>query len=192
MIQDSHPILTPFHFCYPINKHHVKEAEIYKFQNAKLHVYCSGKDNMFTFYNTLRHIASSFNILMKPLEEITKETGIYQLMEDKRVSYEQARDIVSTNLHIKLTESDYFKSFHKAQTYIHAVANNSNGFKLMYIILEIIHSRLRISKGSIHKTIEAPTYSNVENDSICIFITRYKNYLLSPYCTYATPVYRDN
>ena len=61
--------------------------------------------------------------------------------------------------------------------YIHSAANNSDGFKLLYRILEIIHPRLRISKGGIHKTIEAP-YSDVEDDSIYTFITRYKNYLI--------------
>ena len=35
-----------------------------------------------------------------------------------------------------------------------------------------------MSKGGIHKTIEAPTYSEVDDDSIYTFITRYKNYLL--------------
>ena len=82
---------------------------------------------------------------------------------------------MSTALHLKLTGNDYFKSFPKAQTYIHAAANNSDGFKLLYRILEIIHPRLRISKGSIHKMIKAPTYSDIEDDSVYTFITRYKN-----------------
>ena len=178
MSQDRHPILTPFQFLNPIGNHHVKEVESYKFQKAKLSVTCSSKDNVFTFYNTLRHIAGSFNILLLPLEHITKETGVCQLTADNCVGYQQAHDIMSTALHLKLTGNDYFKSFHKAQTYIQAAANNSNGFQLLYRILEIIHPRLRISKGGIHKTIEAPNYNDVNDDSIYTFITRYKNYLL--------------
>ena len=46
------------------------------------------------------------------------------------------------------------------------------------MILEIIHPQLGISKGGIHKTIEAPMYSYVEDDTIYTFITRYRNYLL--------------
>ena len=85
---------------------------------------------------------------------------------------------MSTALHLKLTGNDYFKSFPKALTYVQAAANNSDGFKLIYRILEIIHPRLRVSKGGVHKTVEAPSYSDVEDGSIYTFMTRYKNYLL--------------
>ena len=59
-----------------------------------------------------------------------------------------------------------------------AAANNSDGFKRLYRILEIIHPKLRAEKVGIHKSIEAPNYSDINNDSIYTFITRYKNYLL--------------
>ena len=85
---------------------------------------------------------------------------------------------MATALHMKLTTNDYFKSFPAAQTYVRAASNNSDGFKLLYRILEIIHPQLRASKGGIHKTIKAPTYDDIEDDNIYTFITRYKNYLL--------------
>ena len=133
---------------------------------------------MFTFYNTLRHIAASFNILLRPLEEITKTTGVCQLTQSNCIGYEHAKDIMSTALHLKLTGNDYFKSFPKAQTFITAAANSSDGFRLLYRILEIIHPRLRLEKGGLHKTIDPPSYNDIADDSIYTFITRYKNYLL--------------
>ena len=112
------PILTPFHFHYPLGNHHVKEVESYKFQKAKLSVKCEGEDYVFTFYNTLCHVAASFNILLQPLEKITKTTGICLLTANNCVGYEQAKDIMSTAIHLKLTWNDYFNNFPKAQTYI--------------------------------------------------------------------------
>ena len=43
--------------------------------------------------------------------------------------------------------------------------------------MEIIHPKLRASKGCIHKTITPPSYDDVEDDNIYTFITKYKNYL---------------
>ena len=46
-------------------------------------------------------------------------------------------------LHSKLTSNDYLTSFIAAQTHILATADNSDDFKLMYRLLEIIHPKLR-------------------------------------------------
>ena len=105
------PILTPFQFLYLLGNHHVKEVESYKFQKAKLNVKCVDEDYVFTFYNTLQHIAASFNILLQPLKEITKTTGLCQLTKDNCIGYERAKDIISAVLHLKLTCTDYFRSF---------------------------------------------------------------------------------
>ena len=176
--KDKHPILTPFQFLYPSTNHNPKEIESYKFQKAKLSVSCSSEDNVFTFYNTLRHLAGSFNILLRPLTEITRENGVCQITPKNCINFESARDAMSTALHMKLTTNNYFDGFPQAQTYVQAATNNSDGFRLLYRIVEIIHPQLRASKGGIHKSIEAPKYNDVEDDSIYTFINRYKNYLL--------------
>lgn len=79
---------------------------------------------------------------------------------------------MSKAFHLKLTRNDYFAKFDKAQTYVNAAANKSDGFKLLYRILEIIHLRLRISIGGVQKTIVAPSYTDVEDNNIYTFITR--------------------
>ena len=172
------PILTPFQFLYPKDNHHAREVESHKFQKTKLAVTCTSEDSIFTFYNTLRHIAASYNILLRPLKEITKETGICQITKENSIGYDAAQETMATALHMKLTTNNYFKEFPAAQTYVRAASNDSDTFKLMYRILEIIHPQLRASKGGIHKTIKAPSYDEIEDDSIYTFINRYKNYLL--------------
>ena len=131
-----------------------------------LNVKCVGEDNICAFYNILRHISASYNILLRPLKVIEKETGVCQLTTYNCVGYKRARDIISMSLYLKLTGSNYFKNFPKDQTYVQAAANNSDGFKLLYRILEIIDPQLRISKGGIHKIIEVPSYIDVQDDSI--------------------------
>ena len=175
---EPHPILTPSQFLYPLGNYHVKEVESYKFQKAKLNVKCSSEDYVFTFYNTLRHVAKNYNILLLPLSEVSKINGVCQLTPNNCVGYEQAHENMSTALHIKLVGSDYFKSFDKAKTYIDSASNSCNGFRLLYRILEIIHPRLRLEKGGLHKTIDSPSYSNITDDSVYTFIKRYENYLL--------------
>lgn len=137
-----------------------------------------GEDNVFSFYNTLWLLAEAFIIILLPLDDITKETGVCLLTAENCVGYEQVRDIMSTAFHLKVTSNDYFVKSDKAQTYINASTNNSDIFKLLYGILEIIHPRLRISKSGVYKTIVAPFYTDVEDDNMYTFITRYKNYLL--------------
>ena len=85
---------------------------------------------------------------------------------------------MATALPMKLTTNDYFKNFPAAQTYVQSASNDSDGFKILYRIVEIIHPQLRASKGGIHKTIKAPSYEDIEDDSTYTCITRYKNYLL--------------
>ena len=176
--KDKNLILTPFQFLYPLNNHLAHEIETHKFQKAKITAKCENEDTIFTFYNTLRHIAGSFNILLLPLSKITKETGTCLLTPTNCIGYEHAREAMSSALHIKLTTGEYFKGFPQAQSYVNAAANNSDGFRLIYRIIEIIHPKLRAAKGGIHKSIDPPQYSNVEDDSIYTFINSYKNYLL--------------
>ena len=84
---------------------------------------------------------------------------------------------MSTALHMKLTSNTYFEGFPQATAYVQAASNTNDGFKLLYRILGIIHPVLRASKGGIHRSIGAPSYIDINDDSIYTFITRYKNYL---------------
>lgn len=88
---------------------------------------------------------------------------------------------MSTAIYLKLTSGDYFKHFTQAMTYVRAASHTSNGFQLIYRILELVHPRLRQAKGGIHKNIPVPAYSDVTDDSIYTFITKYQNYLLYEY-----------
>ena len=81
---------------------------------------------------------------------------------------------MSTALHLKLTIDNYFKGYRVDVIYFRAAANNSDGFKLAYRILDIIHPQLRASKRGLHKSIEPPTYEGVDNDSIYTFMTKCK------------------
>ena len=100
-----------------------------------------------------------------------------QITPDNIVNYLEAREAIATALHLKLVNSECFQEFPKAETYITAVTNNSDRFKLLYRIIEISHPLLRSQKGDIHTAIAAPKYSDAQDNSIYIFITRYKKYI---------------
>ena len=85
---------------------------------------------------------------------------------------------MSTALYIKLTGKDYLKEFPQAQSYVRAAAGTSNGFQLLYRILELVHPQLRAEQGGTHELITIPSYSDIDNNSIYTFMIRYQNYLL--------------
>ena len=154
------------------------DVETHKFQKAIIQQRCSGPDTIFTFYENLRHIAGSFNILLRPLDEVTSATGTCQLTPYNCLGYDNVKTVMSTALYLKLSGHDYFKSYPQATAYVRAAASTSDGFRLIYRILELVHPRLRQSKGGIHKRITIPSYSDITDDSIYTFLTKYKNYLL--------------
>ena len=133
---------------------------------------------MFTFYNTFRHIAGSFNIFLRDHTDITRQTGTCALTTTNCLGYNNVYQVMSTAIYLKLTSSDYFRHFPQAMTYVRAASHTSNGFQLIYRILELVHPRLRQAKGGIHKQIHVPSYQDVSDDSIYTFLTQYKNYLL--------------
>ena len=63
---------------------------------------------------------------------------------------------MATTLYLKMFSTDYYKSFPQATSYICAVTGNSDGFKLVYRILELFHPQRQKSKGDIHKSIAIP------------------------------------
>lgn len=115
---------------------------------------------------------------MLPLEDVTRASGTCQLTPTNCLGYENVKQTMSTALFLKLTCTDYFKSFPQAIAYVRAASGTSNGFQLIYRIIELVHPRLRQAKGGIHKAIPVPTYDDVDDDSIYTFLIKYKNYLL--------------
>lgn len=94
------------------------------------------------------------------------------------LGYSNIKQVMSTALYLKPIGTDYFKGFTHTFTYVQAVSANSNGFQLLYHILELVHLRLRQAKIGINKTIIPPTYQDVTDDSIHTFLTHYKNFLI--------------
>ena len=112
---------------------------------------CSGPDTIFTFYHNLRHVAGSFNILLPSLDSIISTTRTCALNRATYIGYDNVKDFMSTAIYLKLTSNAYFKSFPQAMAYVNVTSSNSNGFQLMYRIMELVHPRLRQAKFSIHK-----------------------------------------
>ena len=103
-----HPILTPFQYLYPKDNHNPREIDSHTFQKAKMAMKCSSEEYIFTFYNTLRLITGSFHILLNPLQEIKKETGICMLSPTNCIGYANTYNAMATALHLQLTTNDYF------------------------------------------------------------------------------------
>ena len=97
-------ILTPHQFQLPGQP--VMKVEAHKFQKAKLNLKCSGIDTIFTFYQNLRHVAQSFNILLIPLEEITRSSGTCYLTPTNCLGYDSVKQTMSTAIFLKLTSTD--------------------------------------------------------------------------------------
>ena len=94
-----HPLLSPHQFQYPARLGQpVMEVDSNKFQKAIIKDRCSGPDTIFTFYENVRHIASSFHILLLPLNEVTPALGTCQLTPYNCLGYDNVREVMSTSL----------------------------------------------------------------------------------------------
>ena len=62
-----------------------------------------------------------------------------QLTKDNCIDYQNVQDAMTTALPIKLTTTDYPKGFPRTLTYVQDTPNNSNSFRLLYRLVEIIH-----------------------------------------------------
>ena len=172
-------VLSPFEFRNPNTPGIVtRTVDSHKFLKAKLPFKCTGIDTIFTFYNNVRHIASSYNTLLQPLHFVTRSLGTCSITPDNCLGFASVKDAVSTALYLKLASYDYFPEFPQARTYVQAATSNSNGYQLLFRILELVHPQLREAKGGINKSIPIPVYTDVDDDSIYTFLTRYQNYLL--------------
>ena len=70
------PVLSPFEFRHPNTPGIVtRTVDSHKFLKAKLTFKCTDIDTIFTFYNKVRHITSSCNILLQPLHLVTRFLG---------------------------------------------------------------------------------------------------------------------
>ena len=96
---NNRPILTPFKFLYLASNHYAREMEFHKFQKAKLNATCPSEDNEFTFYSTLRHIAGSYNILLLPPHQVTRETGVCQLTSKTFIGDATPGDNVNSSIY---------------------------------------------------------------------------------------------
>ena len=135
-------------------------------------------DTIFTFYNNVRHIASSYNIFLQLLHLVTHSLGTCSITPDNCLGFASVKDVMSTALYLKLASYDYFPEFPQARTYVQTAASNSDGYQLLFRILELVHPQLREAKGGINKSIPIPVYTDVDDDSIYVFLTRCQNYIL--------------
>ena len=83
------------------------EVKAHKFQKALLQMKFTGPDNLFTFYEKIRHIAGSFNILLCPLMDITRQTGICALTSSSFLGYDNLYNVMSSAIYLKFTSNDY-------------------------------------------------------------------------------------
>ena len=78
------------------------EMKSNKFLKATINIRCPDVDTIFTFYINLCHIAASFNILLLPLEVITRETGTCKLTPHNCLGYINIKQSMAAALYLKL------------------------------------------------------------------------------------------
>ena len=164
-----HPILTPHQF--QMHGQLVVEVEFNKFYKAKLATKCTGPDTIFIFCENLRHVVGNFNILLRPLKEISHSTRTCALTTTNCSSYDNVKQTMSTAPYFKISSRDHFKLFPQAMAYACAAANTSNGFRFIFRVVELVHPQLRQAKGGIHKSIPILSYIDIKDDSFYTFLS---------------------
>ena len=83
----------------------------HKFLKAKLPFKCTGIDTIFTFYNNVRHIAISYNILLQPFHLVPRSLGTCSITADNCLGFASVKDIMFTTLYLKVASYNYFPEF---------------------------------------------------------------------------------
>ena len=130
------PVLSPFEFRHPNTPGIVtRTVNIHKLLKAKLPFKCTSIDTIFTFYNNVRHIASSYNIFLQLLHLVTHSLGTCSITPDNCIGFALVKDVMSTALYLKLASYDYFPEFPHARTYVQTAASNSNVINFCFVFL---------------------------------------------------------
>ena len=108
-------------------------------------VTCSGEMEIFTFYESLKHMASTCGIPMRAITDIDEDNGVCPLSAKNCANYEVIYPLMAGAIYHKMNDSSLWKGYAQGWNLITSNLHDCDGFEVLYDVLGEILPKLNIN-----------------------------------------------
>ena len=153
--------------------HSVNTSGLYKI-NWK--VTCSSEMEIFTFYESLKHMASTCGIPMRQITDIDETTGVCPLSPKNCANYDIIYPLMAGAIYHKINDQSLLKGYPLGWNLVTSNLHDCDGFEVMFDVLGEILPKLNINSAK-SVFIKQPVYATMPHDDIYEYISAYKAFL---------------
>lgn len=170
--------MREYQYVYNITSAHPKlyNVNASSFQKTKCKVKCKDKTGIFTFYESLQHIAIIFQIPMQNMQDIGTTHPVCPLNQNKCANYENAYVITSGVIYQNLEDPAIWEEYSQGWNIVSSSLHHSDGYAVLYDILSEILPKLN-NNSSKNIKIERPIYGNMTSNNIYAYVAHYYSFL---------------
>ena len=146
------------------------------FYKIKWNTKCTKEMDIFHFYESLQHMASTCGIPMRDLNDINENQGVCPLNSENCTNYSQIYKFMKGAIFHKINDKNLWDGYNHGWNLVQANLSNCDGFEVMNDILAEILPTLNMNtpKGT---KIPLPHYANMPEDNIYTYILSYNAFL---------------
>ena len=137
---------------------------------------CSSELDIFTFYKSLQHMASTCGIPMRDLKDIDETHGVCPLTPSNCENYDTIYKLMKGAIYYKINDATLWTGFDQGWNLVKSNLLDCDGFEVMFDILSEVLPKLNKNTPKSHK-IKRPTYTECDNDNIYSYVNAYNAFL---------------
>ena len=146
------------------------------FYKIKWNNKCSKEMDIFHFYESLQHMASTCGIPMRDLCNIDENNGVCPLSKDNCLNYDKVYKYMKGAIFHKINDSHLWTNYDHGWNLVQSNLSDCDGFEVMNDVLAEILPKLNINTAKCTK-IPCPHYADMEDDNIYSYILAYNSFL---------------
>ena len=166
------PRLHDNEYLYNSNRHFININSFYK---LKWNNQCNSEADIFTFYESLQHMASTCGIPMNNLEEIDETTGICPLTSKNCLNYDKAYKLMKGAIFYKINDPKLWTGYSQGWNLVKANLLHCDGFEVLLDVLSEVLPKLNVNNPKSHK-ITRPVYNSRDDDNLYSYINEYNTF----------------
>ena len=165
--------LTDQEYIYDSQRYYVNTNTFYKIRwNNK----CTNEADIFSFYKTLQHMASTCNIPLRNLDEIDETNGVCPLTPENCTNYDKVYKLMSGAIFYKINDATLWTGYDQGWNLVKSNILDCDGYEVMYDVLAEVLPKLNKKTPKSHK-IQRPVYADTTNDNVYSYINTYNTFL---------------
>ena len=137
---------------------------------------CSSELDIFTFYKSLQHMASTCGIPLRDLDDIDENNGVCPLTPSNCQNYNTIYKLMKGAIYYKINDATLWTGFDQGWNLVKSNLLDCDGFEVMYDILSEVLPKLNKKTPKSHK-IKRPTYIECDSDNVYSYVNQYFAFL---------------